>query len=137
MTALDPQVVGQLLIVNCDSEVLNVSNGRNQRVGESLILHCNVITGRFIGDLVNFTWSSNDSILRMTNQTEQTHDYYFISQLNTSNDGQVYECEAFVDTTPPVVATGTIVLNLTGRPSTNFPATYLMNIHKHMHAVLL
>ena len=115
MIALDPQVVGQLLIVDCDSDVLNMPTIKNQIVGQSLILRCSVITGKFFGDLLKFTWSRNNTMLRTTPQTEHTQDHYFISQLNTSNDGQVYQCEVFVDTTTPVMANDTITLNLTGR----------------------
>lgn len=118
MTAFDPEEIGQLLIIDCVSDALNVPTTKNQIVGESLILRCNVITGRYSGDLLNYTWSSNNTILRMANQTEQTLDHYFVSQLNASNDGQVYQCKVFVDTTPPVIGNGRITLNLTGRPST-------------------
>ena len=116
MIALDPQIVGQLLIVDCNSDVFNVPTTQNQIAGQSLILRCNVITGKYIGDLLTFTWTRNNTILRITAQTEQTQDHYFISQLNTSNDGQEYQCEVFVDTTTPVRANGAITLNLTGRP---------------------
>ena len=92
---------------------------KHQIVGQSLILRCSVITGRYTGDSLNFTWSRNNTILRTTTQTEQTQDHYFISQLNTSNDGQVYQCEVFVDTATPVMGNGTIALNLTGRYQTS------------------
>ena len=118
MTAFDPQAIGQLLIIDCVSDFLNVPTTKNQILGESLILRCNVITGRYSGDLLNYTWSSNNATLRIANQTEQTLDHYFISQLNTSNDGQVYQCKVFVDTTPSVTGIGTITLNLTGMQST-------------------
>ena len=118
MTAFDPQAIGQLLIIDCVSDFLNVPTTKNQIVGESLILRCNVITGRYSGDLLNYTWSSNNATVRTANQTEETLDHYFISQLNTSNDGQVYQCKVFVDTTPSVTGIGTITLNLTGMQST-------------------
>ena len=125
MTAFDPQVIGQLLIIDCVSDALNVPTTKNQIVGESLILRCNVITGRYSGDLLNYTWSSNNTTMRMTNQAEQILDHYFVSQLNTSNDGQVYQCKVFVDTNPPVTGTGKIAFNLTGRPSAEMILHYI------------
>ena len=115
VTALNPQAVGHLLIVDCSSDISDVSSTENQIVGQSLILRCRVNTVRPITDLT-FVWSSGNVTLRMMNQIGQTQDHYVISQLNTNNEGQVYKCDVMVNTIPPVTASGTTVLDLTGKP---------------------
>ena len=118
VTALNPQAVGHLLIVDCSSDVSDVPNVENQIVGQSLILRCRVNTVRPITDLdeVTFVWSSGNVTLRMMDQIRQTLDHYVISQLNTTNEDQVYKCDVMVNTIPPVTASGTTVLDLTGKP---------------------
>ena len=118
MTALNPQAVSHLLIVDCSSDVSDVSNTENQIVGQSLILRCRVNTVRPFTDLdvLTFVWSSGNVTLRMMNQTGQTQDHYVISQLNTSNEGQVYKCDVMTNTIPLVTVSATIALNLTGKP---------------------
>ena len=117
MIALDPEVVGQILILDCSSDVSHVSSTDNQIVSQSLILHCSVNTMRPVTEGVMFIWSSNNTTLRITNEVRKTQDHYVISQLNTSNDGQVYTCEVVINTTPPVNANGTIALDLNGKTS--------------------
>ena len=41
-------------------------------------------------------------------------DSYFIPQLSTDDDGVKYECRLVVSATPPVIATATFRLNVTG-----------------------
>ena len=117
--ALNPQAVGHLLIVDCSSDVSNVPNTENQIVGQSLILRCRLNTVRPgpITDSVNLIWSSNNATLRVIDEIGLTQDHYVISQLNTSNEGQVYKCEVTINSTLPVNASGTTVLDLTGKPS--------------------
>ena len=115
--ALNPQVVGQLLIVDCNSDVSNVASTENQIVGQSLILHCRVNTIRPIADvdMVTFIWSSGNVTLRTIGQPGKPQDHYVISQLNTSNEGQVYKCDVTISTIPPVSASGTTALDLIGK----------------------
>ena len=117
--ALNPEEIGQLLIVDC-SITSEVPNAENQKVGDSLILRCNLNTDtirNFDINVVNFIWSSNNVTLRMANQSGRLQDHYVISQLNTSNNGQEYKCEAMIiySTTPPITESGVIVLDLTGK----------------------
>ena len=118
--ALNPQVVGQLLIVDCNSDVSNVPSTENQIVGQSLILRCRVNTVRPITDvdMVTFIWSSGNITLRTIGQPGQLQpqDHYVISQLSTSNEGQVYKCDVTISTIPPVSASGTTALDLIGKP---------------------
>ena len=120
VTALNPQAVGHLLIVDCSSDVSDVPNTENQIVGQSLILRCRANTVRPITDLdvltFTFVWSSGNVTLRMMDQIRQTQDHYVISQLNTTNEGQVYKCDITVNTIPPVTASDTTILDLTGKP---------------------
>ena len=117
--ALNPQVVGQLLVVDCSSDVSDVSSTENQIVGQSLILHCRVVTTvRPIADvdMVTFIWSSGNVTLRTIGRLGLAQDYYVISQLNTSNEGQAYKCDVTISTIPPVTASDTIALDLIGKP---------------------
>ena len=116
MSAIDPQEVGQLLIVDCSSNDLNIPSTENMIVSQPLILRCILsnLTSFETYDLL-FTWSHNNTILRMVN-SEQTFDYYVIPQLNTSNDGQEYQCEVTINNLPKTSSvSGTIVLNLNGK----------------------
>ena len=122
LSALDPQQVGQMLIFDCGN--VNVPTTENFIVGEALILRCMVDTTTFIDRFFNFTfiWSSNNTVLRIVNKTGQSQDHYFISQLNTNNDGQEYMCEMIIRSSVTERINGTIVLPLTGKPFINFTA---------------
>ena len=115
MTALSPQEVGKLLIVDCNDEFLSIATTEHQIVGQPLILRCSVDIDNTMG-IKHFKWESNNATIRVRNQTKQSNDHYVISQLNTSNDGQVYYCEVNVTDTDILIphANGRIVLNLTG-----------------------
>ena len=41
-------------------------------------------------------------------------DTYTISQLNTTDDGREYQCEVVINTSPPVMATGSVTLDVIG-----------------------
>ena len=117
VTALNPQVDGQPLIVDCSSDISNIPNTENQIVGQSLILRCRMNTVRPFPylDVLTFVWSS-DNVTLSTDQIGQTQDHYVISQLNTSNEGQVYKCDVMINIIPPVTVSATIALDLTGKP---------------------
>ena len=110
--ALTPEEIDQLLEGDC-SRTSGVLNAESQTVGDPLILRCN-LNIKMLNNSVNFEWSSNNMTLRMANQV-RLQDYYVISQLNTSNDGQEYKCEAMISTTPPITVSGVIMLDLTGK----------------------
>ena len=116
VTALNPRVVGQILIFDCND--VNVPTTENFIVGEPLILRCVVSTMTTINDVLTFTWSSNNTVLRRVNQTEKTQDHYFISRLNTSNDGQEYVCEVIIHSIIRERVNSTIELPLTGKSFT-------------------
>ena len=90
-----------------------------QTVGQSLTLQCEVTTVRGITSRVDIVWSSggvelermNDvSSTTMGNSLVYTHSYT-ISQLSTTDDGRVIQCEVVINT---VTATDSIKLDVTG-----------------------
>ena len=91
-----------------------------QTVGQLLTLQCEVTTVRGITSRVDIVWSSggvelermNDvSSTTMGNLLVYTHSYT-ISQLSTTDDGRVIQCEVVINT---VTATDSIKLDVTGK----------------------
>ena len=93
-----------------------------QTLGQSLTLQCEVTTVRGITSRVDIVWSSNGIVLRRINSTIATTvdnslvytDSYNISQLNTTDDGRVIQCEVVINASPPIMATDNITLNMMG-----------------------
>ena len=93
-----------------------------QTVGQSLTLQCEGTTVRGITSRVDIVWSSNDIVLRRINDTIATTmdnslvytDSYNISQLSTTDDGRVIQCEVVINASPPVMDTDNIILNVMG-----------------------
>ena len=67
-------------------------------------------------------WSSNGTVLRRISGTIATTmdnslmytDSYSISQLSTTDNGRVIQCEVVINANPPVIATDNITLNVMG-----------------------
>ena len=101
---------------------VNVTNISTQIVGQSLTLQCKVTTVRGITSRVDIVWSSDGTVLRRINDTTATTmdnslvytDSYTISQLNTTDDGRVIQCEVVINTSPSVLDTGSIILDING-----------------------
>ena len=93
-----------------------------QTVGQSLTLQCEVTTVRGITSRVDIVWSSDGTVLRRINDTTATTmdnslvytDSYTISQLSTTDDGRVIQCEVVINTSPSVIASDNITLDVTG-----------------------
>ena len=93
---------------------------KTQTVGQSLTLQCEVTTVRDITSRVDIVWSSNGIVLRRINGTIATTmenslvytDSYNISQLSTTDDGRVIQCEVVINASPSVMATDNITLNV-------------------------
>ena len=93
-----------------------------QTVGQSLTLQCEVTTVRGITSRVNIVWSSNGTELDRTDNLVLTMmtdslvytDSYDISQLNTTDDGRVIQCEVVINASPSVMASDSITLDVTG-----------------------
>ena len=92
----------------------------DQILSQSVTLTCNVITMGGTNERVDIVWSSNGTELeRMKNvvsftvgNSEVYTDSYTLSQLSTTDDGRVIQCEAVIDTTPPIMASGNITLDV-------------------------
>ena len=104
----------------------------NQTVGQPLVLECDVSTVRGITSRVDIVWSSNGEELNVirgvstsleTNDSLLFTDTYIIPQLSTADENREYLCEIMVDTEPPVRATGSVILNVTGKHANVFRYT--------------
>lgn len=102
---------------------VNVTAISAQTVGQPLILECYITTVRGITSGMDIVWSNNGSELKRTDGANVTStsdnlqtykDYFTAFQLNTSDNGKVYQCEVIVNTNPTLTADGTVTLDLTG-----------------------
>ena len=93
-----------------------------QTVSQSLTLQCEVTTVRGITSRVDIVWSSDTTELERMNNVSSaatnnslvyTHSYT-ISQLSTTDNGRVIQCEAVINTSPSVMATDSFILDVTG-----------------------
>ena len=97
----------------------------NQIVGQSLILQSSITTVRGIRtSRVDIVWSSDDippetimgATPNTTNDNSEVYEYtYHIPLLSTSDDGRVIECEMIIMTTPSIVSTNNVTLDVTGK----------------------
>ena len=91
-------------------------------MSQSLTLQCEVTTVRGITSRVDIVWSSNGAELeRMNNVSSTTMDNslvythsYTISQLNTTDDGRMIQCEVVINASPSVIANDSITLDVIG-----------------------
>ena len=93
-----------------------------QIVSQPLMLQCEVTTVRGIISRVDIVWSSGGTVLRRINDTTAVAmdnsllytDFYTISQLNTTDDDRMIQCEVVINATLLVMANDGIILNVTG-----------------------
>ena len=93
-----------------------------QTVGQSLALQCEVTTVRGTTSRVDIVWSSGSTELQRMNNVSSTMmnnslvytNSYTISQLSTTDNGRVIQCEAVINVNPPVMASDNLTLNVTG-----------------------
>ena len=98
-----------------------MTSPNTQTVGQSLTLQCEVTTVRGITSRVDIVWSSDGTVLRRINDTTATTmdnslvytDSYTISQLNTTDDGRVIQCEVVISANP--LASDSITLDVFGK----------------------
>ena len=108
-----------------------------QTVGQSLTLQCEVTTVRGITSRVDIVWSSDGTELERMNNVSSTTmdnslvytDSYTISQLSTTDDGRVIQCEVVINTSPPVTASDTITLDVTGTYVCMYLHTYFIRLN--------
>ena len=100
-----------------------VTAPNTQRVGQSLTLQCEVTTVRGITSRVDIVWSSGGMELEridgmssttMDNSLVYTHSHT-ISQLSTTADGRVIQCEVVINTSPSIMATDSVTLDVIGK----------------------
>ena len=98
---------------------MTVTAPNTQTLGQSLTLECSVTAVRGITSRVDIIWSRDGTeVKRMmeisfsstTGNMVMYTDPYTISQLNTTDDGREYQCEVVINTSPPVMATGSVTL---------------------------
>ena len=101
---------------------VNVIAPNTQIVGQSLTLQCEVTTVRGITSRVDIVWSSGGTELQRMNNVLSTimdnslvyTDSYTISQLSTTDEGRVIQCEVVINASPSVMASDSITLDVTG-----------------------
>ena len=102
---------------------VDVTAPATQKVGQSLVLMCSVITVRGITSRVDTMWSSNGldletveaNVSSITNNSVEYTAYYTIVQLNETDDGRVYQCKVVINASPPVMTENSIALNTTSK----------------------
>ena len=94
------------------------------KVSQPLTLECSITTVKGITSRVDIVWSSNGLELKridganvtfVSDNSEIYTVFYDISQLITSDHGREYQCGIFINTTPSVMAIGSITLDVTGK----------------------
>ena len=102
--------------------IVSVTAPNTQTVGQSLTLECEVTTVRGITSRVDIVWSSGGTELERMNDVSTTMDNslvytdsYTISQLSTTDEGRVIQCEAVINASPSVMASDSITLDVTGK----------------------
>ena len=101
---------------------VSVTAPNTQTVGQSLTLQCEVTTVRGITSRVDTVWSSGGTELQRMNDVSSTSmgnslvytDSYTISQLSTTDEGRVIQCEIVINASPSVMASDSITLDVTG-----------------------
>ena len=111
-----------LFYIQVPTPNVTVTAPNTQTVGQSLTLQCNVTTVGGITSRVDIVWSSGgDELQRMENVTSTAMDNslvytdsYTISQLSTTDEGRVIQCEVVINASPSVMASDNITLDVTG-----------------------
>ena len=96
-----------------------------QTVGQPLTLQCEVTTVRGITSRVDIVWSSGGTELQRMNNVSSTMmsnslvytNSYTISQLSTTDDGTMIQCEGMINVNPMVIADNVIILDVIGEYS--------------------
>jgi len=92
-------------------------------VGHSVTLECNVTAVRGINSRVDIVWISYGTVLRRVNDSTQVTmgssavytDSYTIPRLCIVDQNEVYQCEVVINSSPSVMATGSVALSETGK----------------------
>ena len=109
-------------VILVPTPTVSVTAPNTQTVGDSLTLQCEVTAVRGITSRVDIVWSSDGTELDRMDGVSSTMmdnslvytDSYTISQLNTTDEGRVIQCEVVINVNPLVMASNNITLNVTG-----------------------
>ena len=111
----------------------------NQMVNQAVSLQCAVTAVRGIMSRVDILWSSGGTELQRVDgvprgmsdsaQVIYTNSYDTLP-LNTTDDGRMIQCQVVINTTPPVIANGSITLDVTGEYYITF-ITWLISLSTH------
>ena len=112
-----------ILIFKVPIPTVSVTAPNTQTVGQSLTLQCEVTTVRGITSRVDIVWSSGGTELQRMNGVSSTTmgnslvytNSYTISQLNTTDEGRVIQCQGIIQATPSQSNTNNVTLNVTGQ----------------------
>ena len=110
------------IYITVPTPTVSVTAPNTQTVGQSLTLQCEVTTVRGITSRVDIVWSNGGTELQRMNNVSSTTmgnllvytDSYTISQLSTTDEGRVIQCEVVINASPPVMASDSIILDVTG-----------------------
>ena len=101
---------------------VNLNTLDSQIVGQPLIIQCDIATVKGITSRVDIIWSNNGSKVNdnrgvniSSTINNSVTDTYMIPQLSTADENREYQCEVFIDAQMPVVASDSIILNVTGK----------------------
>ena len=101
---------------------VSVTALNTQIVGQSVTLQCEVTTVRGITSRVDIVWSSDGIELERMNNVSSNimssslvhTDYYTTSQLSTTDDDRLIQCEGVINANTPVMANDRITLDVNG-----------------------
>ena len=94
-----------------------------QIVGQPLVIECNVTTVRGITSRIDIEWKIGTVILQkvegitnilMINGSVIYKAIYNITQVSTLDDDRVYQCKAVINSNPQLTATNIVTLDVTG-----------------------
>ena len=101
---------------------VSVTAPNTQTVGQSLTLECDVTAVRGITSRVNIVWRNGSTELQrmnvsstMTNNSLLYTDSYTISQLNTTHNGTVIQCEVMINANQSMMANDITTLDVSGK----------------------
>ena len=115
--------LSMLIYILVPTPVVIVTAPNTQTVGQSLTLQCKVTAVRGITSRVDIVWSSDGADLERMNDVSSTTmdnslvytDSFTISQLRTTDNGRVIQCEVVINTSPPIQQVDNIALDVTGK----------------------
>ena len=112
-----------LFYITVPTPTVSVTAPNTQTVGQPLTLQCEVTTVRGIASRVDIVWSSGGTVLRRMNDTTATTmdnslvytNSYSISQLSTTDEDRMIQCEVVINASPLVMASNSVILDVTGK----------------------